>query len=215
MLVKPATPLTVILLVCFALLLLSVLSTPVIKGIPIATFEDTSFGVFGYCRGSSCTGFRVGYASGGFLLLLRLFLCLSALLISRLDGLFSDSANNGQFNLPSNIRASLSSLLVVHPVAAFLNLVCLCLAGAAHFHSPSHSPRYLLGLLILLLPTLLVSLLAFLVDILLFVPHLQWGGWIVLAATILLTASGVMTCAMRRTLVSRKPGSAVSLKTLK
>ena len=113
-------------------------------------------------------------------------------------------AQSNQFNLPENIRASLSSLLVVHPVAAFLTLVCLCLAAAAHFHSPSHSPRYLLGLLILLLPTLLVSMLAFLVDILLFVPHLQWGGWIVLAATILLTVSGVMTCAMRRTLVSRK-----------
>lgn len=98
----------------------------------------------------------------------------------------------------------MSSLLIVHPVAAFFNLVCLALAGAAHLHSPSHSARYLLGLLILLLPTLLVTLLAFLVDILLFVPHLQWGGWIVLASTILITASGVVTCAMRRTLVSRK-----------
>lgn len=49
-----------------------------------------------------------------------------------------------------------------------------------------------------------MTLLAFLVDILLFVPHLQWGGWIVLASTILITASGVVTCAMRRTLVSRK-----------
>lgn len=78
------------------------------------------------------------------------------------------------------------------------------MAAAAHFHAPSHSPRYLLALLILLLPTLLVSLLAFLVDILLFVPHMQWGGWIVLAATILLVTCGVVTCAMRRTLVSRK-----------
>lgn len=61
-----------------------------------------------------------------------------------------------------------------------------------------------MALLILLLPTLLVSLLAFLVDILLFVPHLGWGGWIVLAATIVLVSCGVVTCAMRRTLVSRK-----------
>lgn len=89
-------------------------------------------------------------------------------------------------------------------MAALLTLVCTILAGTAHLHSPSHSPRYLLALLILLLPTFLLTLLAFLVDILLFVPHLQWGGWIVLAATILITASGVVTCAMRRTLVSRK-----------
>lgn len=79
------------------------------------------------------------------------------------------------------------------------------LAASTHLHAPSHSPRYLLILLILLLPTLLITLLAFLVDILLFVPpHLAWGGWIVLGSTILITASGVVTCAMRRTLVSRK-----------
>lgn len=80
----------------------------------------------------------------------------------------------------------------------------LALAAAAHLHSPSHSARYLLGVLILLLPTLLVTLLAFLIDILLFVPHLSWGGWIGLGSTVLITAAGVITCAMRRTLVSRK-----------
>lgn len=59
-------------------------------------------------------------------------------------------------------------------------------------------------LLVLTFPTLLVALLAFLVDILLFVPHMAWGGWIVLAATVVIAVSGVVTCAMRRTLVSRK-----------
>jgi uncharacterized membrane protein len=120
------------------------------------------------------------------------------------DTLFNDAGKNNDFNLPFSSRHTLSSILIVHPIAAFMNLVCLGLAAAAHFHSPSHSARYLLGLLILLFPTLLVTLLAFLVDILLFVPHLAWGGWIVLASTILITASGVVTCAMRRTLVSRK-----------
>jgi uncharacterized membrane protein len=114
------------------------------------------------------------------------------------------SSTGDDFNLPSSTRKSLSSILIIHPVAAFLTLICLCLAAAAHFHAPSHSPRFLLALLILLLPTLLVTLLAFLVDILLFVPHLGWGGWIVLAATIILVSCGVVTCAMRRTLVSRK-----------
>ena len=61
-----------------------------------------------------------------------------------------------------------------------------------------------MALLLLLIPTLLITLLAFLVDILLFVPHLKWGGWIVLASTILIAAAGIVTCAMRRTLVSRK-----------
>jgi hypothetical protein len=78
------------------------------------------------------------------------------------------------------------------------------MAVAAHFHGPASSPRYLLFLLILTIPTLLLTLLAFLVDILLFVPHVGWGGWIVLGATVLVVASSVVTCAMRRTLVSRK-----------
>ena len=117
--------------------------------------------------------------------------------------LFS-TADPDDFSLSEKTRHSLSAILIVHPIAALLTLICFLLAATAHLHSPSHSPRYLLALLILLLPTLLVTLLAFLVDILLFVPHLNWGGWIVLASTILIVASGVVTCAMRRTLVSRK-----------
>ncbi|EEQ35582.1 hypothetical protein McanMca71_003010 [Microsporum canis] len=186
MLLKPATPLSVLLFAAFALLLLSVLSTPVIKGIPLATYNDITFGVFGWCRKDRCSGFTIGYKDDA------------------RDGAFGDPSTDGDFNLPASIRHTLSSLLIVHPIAAFLTLVCFGLAAAAHLHAPSHSPRYLLGLLILLLPTLLVSLLAFLVDILLFVPHLKWGGWVVLAATVILTVCGILTCAMRRTLVSRK-----------
>ncbi|PWY92820.1 pali-domain-containing protein [Aspergillus heteromorphus CBS 117.55] len=180
MLLKPATPLTILLLIAFALLLISVISTPIIKGIPLATYENVDYGVFGYCKGDVCTNIHVGYAN---------------------DDMTSEG---NEFNLPPSTRRSLSAILIVHPVAAFLTLICLCLAAAAHFHAPSHSPRYLLALLILLLPTLLVSLLAFLVDILLFVPHMAWAGWIVLVATIILVTCGVVTCAMRRTLVSRK-----------
>ena len=80
----------------------------------------------------------------------------------------------------------------------------LILAASAHFHSPSHSPRYLLGIFILSILTLILALLAFLIDVLLFVPHMAWGSYIVLAATILIAASGIVSCAMRRTLVSRK-----------
>lgn len=183
MLLRPATPLSLIFFVAFVLLLLSTISTPIIHAIPLGTFQGWNFGVFGYCKGSDCPGgFKIGYST---------------------DGLFSGDSNS-EFSLPSSTRHSLSSILIVHPVAAFLALVCFGLACAAHFHGPSHSPRYLLALLILTIPTLLVTLLAFLVDILLFVPHMQWGGWIVLAATILIIASSVVTCAMRRTLVSRK-----------
>ncbi|KAF2176184.1 pali-domain-containing protein [Zopfia rhizophila CBS 207.26] len=179
---RPATPLSILFFVAFVLLLLSTLSTPIIRGIPLATFRGVNFGVFGYCDGNDCDGPMIGYDT---------------------DGLFANAPDD-EFSLPSATRHSLSSILIVHPVAALLTLICFSLAVAAHFHSPAHSPRYLLALLILTFPTLLVSLLAFLVDILLFVPHMAWGGWVVLAATIIIVASGVVTCAMRRTLVSRK-----------
>lgn len=80
----------------------------------------------------------------------------------------------------------------------------LILAGVSHLHAPSHSPRYLLGVFILSILTLLLALLSFLIDVLLFVPHMAWGSYIVLAATVLIAAAGMVSCAMRRTLVSRK-----------
>jgi hypothetical protein len=59
---RPATPLTLLLFVAFVLLLLSVISTPIVKGIPLASFKGVDFGVFGYCRqGSNCPGIQLGY----------------------------------------------------------------------------------------------------------------------------------------------------------
>ncbi|KAL6713431.1 regulator of ime2 [Lecanora helva] len=182
---RPATPLTVLFFVAFCLLLLSTISTPIVKGIPLAKFNGVTFGVFGYCKQSGCSKIQIGYPVDA-------------------KSLFGDTNDDADFSLPSTARTDLSAILIVHPVAALLTLICLILAATSHLHSPSHSPRYLLALIILSVPTLLITLLAFLVDILLFVPHLAWGGWIVLASTLLILASGIVTCAMRRTLVGRK-----------
>lgn len=61
---RPATPLTVLLFVAFILLLISVISTPVVRSIPLASFQGLDFGVFGYCTSGSCSGIKVGYAIG-------------------------------------------------------------------------------------------------------------------------------------------------------
>lgn len=64
---RPATPLTVLLFIAFVLLLLSVLSTPIIKSIPLASHKGVDYGVFGYCtsgQGGQCEGIKVGYAMG-------------------------------------------------------------------------------------------------------------------------------------------------------
>lgn len=61
---RPATPLSILLFVAFVLLLLSVISTPIVKAIPLATFDGVDFGVFGNCNGNSCSGIKVGYSTG-------------------------------------------------------------------------------------------------------------------------------------------------------
>lgn len=106
--------------------------------------------------------------------------------------------------MPKGVRETLSSILILHPVAALLVLVMLIMAVASHFHSPAHSARFLLAFFIFTIITFLVCLAAFIIDILLFLPHIAWGSYIVLASTIMVGLSGVVTCAMRRSLISRK-----------
>lgn len=68
---RPATPLTVLLLVAFALLLLTVLSAPVVKSFPLGSFQDVTFGFLGYCTANGCSDFNLGYGNIGKLLLVQ------------------------------------------------------------------------------------------------------------------------------------------------
>jgi hypothetical protein len=61
---RPATPLSVLLFAAFVLLLISVLSTPIIKQIPLASFGGVDFGVFGFCQGGTCSKIEIGYSTG-------------------------------------------------------------------------------------------------------------------------------------------------------
>ncbi len=61
---RPATPLTIIFFVAFVLLLISTISTPIVKGIPLAKFNGVSFGVFGYCKPTGCSKIQIGYPVG-------------------------------------------------------------------------------------------------------------------------------------------------------
>lgn len=61
---RPATPLTLLLFIAFVLLLISVISTPIVKSIPLASYAGVDFGVFGNCEGSKCTDIKVGYTTG-------------------------------------------------------------------------------------------------------------------------------------------------------
>ena len=63
---RPATPLAILLFVAFAFHLLAVISTPIVKAIPLASFQDTDYGVFGFCQTKTgvCVGPKIGYTPG-------------------------------------------------------------------------------------------------------------------------------------------------------
>lgn len=63
MILKPNCLLTTLLLIAFALLLLSCLSTPIIKAVHLGKFSDVDYGVFGYCQLGRCTSINVKYTS--------------------------------------------------------------------------------------------------------------------------------------------------------
>jgi uncharacterized membrane protein len=177
--IRVASTLTALVLIAFALELIAVLSVPVTQTITLCEYGDYKFGVFGYCNTKTghCSDVGVGYD------------------VSNIDN---------KFSLPSNARNSLANLLIVHVVAAGLTLILLIFSILAHIHGPANSSRFILFVLVFSIPSFLLTLLAFLVDILLFVSHLSWGGWIMLAATVLLLAALIVLCIMRRTLSSQK-----------
>jgi hypothetical protein len=61
---RPATPLAIIFFLAFVLLLLSTISTPIIKQIPLGSYQGYDFGVFGWCNGDRCEGPQIGYTTG-------------------------------------------------------------------------------------------------------------------------------------------------------
>jgi hypothetical protein len=65
---RPATPLSILLGGAFVLLLLSVLSVPIIKNIPLGEYNGNTFGVFGFCPADgSCSSISIGYDIGKWL----------------------------------------------------------------------------------------------------------------------------------------------------
>ena len=62
--IRPATPLSILLLAAFGLLLISVLSVPIITSIPLGSFHGVTYGVFGLCTDAGCSGIEIGYDAG-------------------------------------------------------------------------------------------------------------------------------------------------------
>ncbi|GMF17034.1 unnamed protein product [[Candida] boidinii] len=181
------TILTILLSISSCFQLIALLTVPVTNKLTLCKFDGYEFGVFGVCKDGSCTHVGIGYKPD-----------------ERIGYGPSQQSENYEFSLPSNARHSISYLLVVHPIATGFNIIELLLVVSLFNQNLSNSTNYLLAILLFMLPTFLLTLLSFLVDILLFLPHLQWCGWTLLGSTVLIAVSGTILCIMRRTVSSRK-----------
>ncbi|GMM35633.1 Rim9 protein [Saccharomycopsis crataegensis] len=178
MVYKAALVVTGLLLVALGLQILPVISVPITTSISLCSYDDDyKFGMFGYCYShEGCSSVQIGYPNS----------ILQQLTV---------------FSLPWHSRSSLSKLLIVHPIACGFTLVLFISTIFLQFDS------YSLGLLSFLLVwgilSFLVCLFSFLVDILLFSPHLSWCGWVVLGSTILIAICTIGLFIMRKETSSR------------
>lgn len=108
-----------------------------------------------------------------------------------------------RLSMPSGTRSGLSNFLLAHFVAADSSLVNFLLASLGHIVAPSQLSRYILVLILVLMTTTILTLLAFLIDVFIFVPNLDGGTWITLAATISTTMASIPMCTERRRLTAR------------
>ncbi|VEU19900.1 DEKNAAC100827 [Brettanomyces naardenensis] len=167
-----------LLAIAFAFQLMAVLTVPV-TGLTLCSYQGYRFGVFGLCDDSDCTSMQIGYRP------IRV------------------KTNLSGFTLPSNARHSISYLLVVHPISTAFTGVQLLITAPMISEKFSSSSAYLLVLLLWTLPTFILTLLSFLVDLLMFIPHLRWCGWTLLGSTCMIALCGTTLCIMRRTVTSR------------
>lgn len=176
---RAATTVVTLLAVAFAIQLIAVLTVPVTHTITLCTYDGYKFGALGFCNNNgTCSPVQIGYSA-------------------------TTVEEPSVFSLPSNTRRSISKLLVVHPISCGFTFLLLVFSFMIYFTAPSQNLRFLFFLLLWSLPTFLLSLLCFLVDILLFAPHLDWSGWIILGSTVLIAICGAMFCLMRRSTSSR------------
>lgn len=148
--------------------------------------------MFGYCTATACSSVQIGYATD------QVLSSLPSALKRQLQRF------NSPFDLPSGTRNGLSNVLVVHVVAAGLTLIMLVLSLVGHAGKAAHAPGFHTGLLVLGSLTTLITLLAFLIDILLFIPNLDWGSYVTLAACALNTGATIALCAGYRRLKTRQ-----------
>lgn len=198
-------------LISAVLQLLPVLSAPITGAssnysLHLAKYNGMAFGVFGICflDTNNCTGPAIGYNSGGMIL-------------------GDENDNTEAISLPSDARSSISKLLVVHvlafALAAILVVFAVLTMGVVYSHQKFQKQNkqegmavlkrtdlmiYLNFQLLFALLSCLFTLLGLLSDVLLFVPHLSYLGWIQIIPIVMEAVVAMFVCFMRRSIFSRR-----------
>ncbi|KAG5513981.1 hypothetical protein PMAC_000603 [Pneumocystis sp. 'macacae'] len=176
---------TFLLIPASTLLLLCCLSVPVTRLVSLGSLSDLRFGIFGYCfMKGVCSSIQLGYS---------------------LDAAISLKPKyTSDFYFSFYKISKLSNILILHIVAAMLTMVTLFFSLIAHVEGPSKSRFFLVVILVVSFFAIISSLLSFVIDILFFIPHLDWGSWGVLAALILNTlVFGLIHLARKHLIVSQ------------
>lgn len=164
--------------------LLPIIAVPVSKQLALATFYNSTYGVFGWCYVSVdetvCTPARIGYVD------------------------LSVDLSGQKRRLPAQMDYSVTKLLVVHPLSFAITSVLWIMVLLILVTSLGDSPRFLLIVALFSLPAFLFSLLCFLVDILIFISHLAWPGWLMLGATLCVAACCSLLWTVRRSVSIKK-----------
>lgn len=172
------TAILVFITVALVFQLLPIVSVPISEKLALATFYNSTYGVFGWCYidndDTVCTPTRIGYID------------------------LSVDLSGQRRVLPSLMDYSVTKLLVVHPLSFAITSVLWIMVWLIFLTSLGNSPQYLLVVALFSLPTFLFSLLCFLVDILIFISYLEWPGWLTLAATFCVAACCSLLWNLRR-----------------
>lgn len=162
---------------------------PLTRSPYLCEYQGIKFGVFGLCIEDQCLTEPWGYWA---------------------------IKQNAAFELPSNARVSISYLLIVHPIAAGFSFLQLATTLFLLTKSMFTASWMLTVANIQAIPTFMLSLLTFLVDLILFSPHLSWFGWMQMVCTILIATTGSFMCILKRTVTSReemiKPDNVIYLE---
>lgn len=158
-----------------------------VGSIALSRYRSFEYGIWGWCHSNCdkhnnveryCTKVRIGFKP------------------------VDTSVGSSTLKLPSQSKYEVSKLLVVH-------LICLSVSGiiwggtALAFisrHIRNNTTFILIGA-ILTMSDFLLTLLSFLVDLMLFSLWLNWPGWLMLFATILLAVCGSLLWSFRRAVI--------------